>query len=453
MELQIIFTDERPKYIQIYQAILKSILEKSMPPHHKLPSKRNLAQQLNVSIMTVQLAYEQLQSEGYIYSVERQGYFASAMEEDWQYAEKPSVQPKESVGKEIGINFKNGQVDAGAFPYKQWLRLYKKQLQVLDGANAPWQGEDALRVQIAYYLQQARGLECQPEQIYVFSGFQQQLLNLCLFFKRPAVGMEEPGFMRARSVFEQLQLNCSPVPVDGEGCSVPDETVKLLYTTPAHQYPTGVIMSASRRMQLLNWASQQGSYILEDDYDSEFRYAGAPIATLSHLDHRDCVFYFGTFSKTLLPSLRISYMVVPASLTDDFEEFNAFQKSTVSRIDQLAVSRFMEEGFYAKHIAKMRTLYRAKRNCLIHCITEYLGEEFKVKGDSAGLHIILGLPEGLEESDAVERAKEAGVMLDRASTMYQLEKPRNHIMIGYGAPSMDEISFGVEMLARVWNPS
>jgi GntR family transcriptional regulator / MocR family aminotransferase len=450
MEIQIVFTDHQPKYIQIYQSIRQSILEKRMPAHHKLPSKRNLANQLNISIMTVQLAYDQLHSEGYIYSVERHGYFTEELQDDWQYVEKPPVSPKEREEKGHNINFKNGQVDAGAFPFRQWQRLYKNELKEASGGNAPWQGESSLRAQIAHYLQQARGLHCQPEQIYLFSGFQQQLMNVSLFFERPVVGMEEPGFFRARTIFEQLQLECKLIPLDGEGCSVPEHDVKLLYTTPAHQYPTGVIMTASRRMQLLKWASKNGSYILEDDYDSEFRYTGAPVATLSHLDSRDRVFYFGTFSKTLLPSLRMSYLVVPASLLEEYERFNVYQKSTVSRIDQRVVAKFLEEGHYAKHIAKMRTLYRGKRKFLIECIEEYLGEEFKVMGDSAGLHILLQLPEGLEENEALKRAARAGVDIDRVSSMYQLHKPKNLIMIGYGAPTMDEISLGIQRLGKVW---
>ncbi|SEN84727.1 transcriptional regulator, GntR family [Mesobacillus persicus] len=450
MELQIIFKGNHPKYIQIYQSIRHSILDKRMPAHHRLPSKRNLAQQLNVSIMTVQLAYEQLHSEGYIYSVERKGYFAAVIDEDWQYVEKSTVLAVENRNTDSYINFKNGQVDASAFPYKQWLKLYKRELHEGNGGNAPWQGEISLRVQIAHYLQQARGLSCQPEQIFLFSGFQQQLMNISLFFQRPAIGMEEPGFVRARSVFEQLQMECHPIPIDAEGSSIPKQAVKLLYTTPAHQYPTGVIMTAARRMQLLKWALKNDSYILEDDYDAEFRYTGAPIATLSHLDHCERVLYFGTFSKTLLPSLRMSYMVIPTTLVANYEKFNVFQKSSVSRIDQQVLAMFMEEGHYARHIAKMRSLYRAKRKVLIQCIADSLGEEYQVIGDSAGLHILLQLPGGLEEAEAIDRAKNAGVDIDAVSIMYQLAKPKNQIMLGYGAPSMEEISEGVQLLASVW---
>jgi GntR family transcriptional regulator / MocR family aminotransferase len=286
--------------------------------------------------------------------------------------------------------------------------------------------------------------------VYIFSGFQQQLLNVCLFFKREAIGIEDPGFIRAKSIFEQLQLPCYPISVDEDGCCVPDEPIKLLYTTPAHQYPTGTIMSIARRVELLNWAIKQDAFIIEDDYDSEFRYKGAPIPALSHMDSTGRVLYFGTFSKTLLPSLRISYLIMPASLQQDFEKFNAYQKSTVSRIDQRAAAKFMEEGLYTSHIAKMRTLYRAKRSCLIESLSKHLGEHFDIIGDTAGLHIIVTLPEGFNESMAIELAKSCGVELDAVSPMHQLQKPNHQVMIGYGAPSMDEIQRGVQLIANDW---
>ncbi|MCM3706400.1 PLP-dependent aminotransferase family protein [Cytobacillus firmus] len=450
MELQILLSNHKAKYKQIYEQIRKATLEKKLPAHAKLPSKRQLAEQLSVSIVTVQTAYEQLQSEGFCYTVERRGYFVSEIKDEWHYYEHGPVEMEKEIEGEPLINFKNGQVDAAAFPYKHWNRLYRKELNKSNAGNAPWQGDYSFRVQIAQYLQQARGLACEPEQVYLFSGFQQQLMNVCLFFKRQAVGIEDPGFTRARSVFEQLQLEYHPIPVDDEGCCVPDNPVNILYTTPAHQYPTGTIMSIARRTALLNWALEQDAYIIEDDYDSEFRYKGTPIPSLAHLDSSGRVLYFGTFSKTLLPAFRISYLIMPAPLQQGYEEFNANQKSNVSRIDQRAAAKFMEEGLYTSHIAKMRTLYRAKRNCLIGSLSKHLGDHFDIIGDKAGLHIIVILPEGLNESKAIELAKSAGVEIDAASPMYQHQKPANHVMLGYGAPSIDEIERGVHLMANAW---
>ncbi|WP_431026795.1 PLP-dependent aminotransferase family protein [Lysinibacillus sp. LZ02] len=450
MELQILLTNDRSKYIQIYEQINRAILHNRLSAHTKLPAKRQLAEQLNVSVMTVQIAYEQLLSEGFIYAIERVGYFVSKIESEGHYIGKTIIIPeKVTVDDEI-INFKSGQVDNDTFPYKHWHRLYGKELQIFNGMNAPWQGEAGLRIQIATYLAQARGLHCQPEQVYIFSGFQQQLMNICLFFNRQAVGMEEPGFLRAKAIFNQLTMTSYAIPIDEEGCTVPTENIKVLYTTPAHQYPTGIIMSVSRRVQLLNWAVSNNSYILEDDYEAEFRYKGSPIPTLSHLDNDEHVIYLGTFSKTLLPALRVSYIVIPKSLLNDFEEFNKHQKSTVSKIDQHVIAKFMEEGLYSKHIAKMRTLYRNKRKYLIECLKESFGEDITIHGDAAGLHIIVQLPKRLDETKAITLAKQTGVSIDPVSVMYGKNKPNHHVMIGYGASSIDEIKHGVQLLNIAW---
>lgn len=293
-------------------------------------------------------------------------------------------------------------------------------------------------------------MHCHAKQIYVFSGTQQQLSCLCQFLTPSKVGIEEPGFIRANAVFHQLNIPVLPLRLDSEGCTVPKQPVTLLYTTPAHQYPLGTIMSINRRLELLTWAKASSSYIVEDDYDSEFRYRGASIPTLAHLDSLNQVIYFGTFSKTLLPSIRISYLVLPLSLVKEYEAFNALQKSTVSKIDQLVVAEFIKTGRYEKHIAKMRTLYRSKRKCLIEAIDEFLGEDFSVRGDEAGLHIIVELPAFLTEREAIARAHSLGIAVDAVSHMYQETKSTDRVIIGYGALSVGEIRKGIQSLASVW---
>lgn len=451
MELQILLTNNTPKYIQIYNQLKQMILQQQLQANTKMPSKRQLAHQLNISIHTVQIAYEQLLSEGFLYAEERKGYFVSAMQNEWFNNEtkidedsgmKPKVVPL--------IDFRNGQVDSAQFPFKIWQRFYKNHLLSTSIPNAPWQGEAALRQEIAHYLQQARGISCKANQIFIFSGTQHQLNALCQFSQGDRVGIEHPGFNRALAIFEQLQLPITFLPVDNEGCTVPSEPLNLLYTTPAHQFPTGQIMSINRRLQLLNWAKTNHCYIIEDDYDSEFRYKGHPIPPLAHLDGLQQVIYFGTFSKTLLPSIRVSYMALPTMLVPTFEAFYQQQKSTVSRIDQLVIADFMRSGDYARHIAKMRTLYRTKRICLIAAIAKYLGSSFTVLGDDAGLHIVLTLPPYLTEEMAIQKAHSVGVALDPVSQYYQWEKPTNQIIIGYGAPTLEEIEAGVKLLAKVF---
>ena len=450
MELQITFPRELTKYMAIYEHLKQRILQQQLKAHSRMPSKRKLANQLNVSIFTVQEAYAQLLSEGYLYSVERKGYFVGVIEVPLR--EEHLIQKEELLPtiNEDGLNFKNGQVDPKAFPYKVWNRLYKKFLSPSHIANGSWQGEPVLRNEITNYLHQSRGLHCHAKQIFIFSGTQQQLSSLCQFLNPSKVGIEEPGFIRAKAVFHQLQVTVASLKIDSEGCTVPKLPVKLLYTTPAHQYPLGTVMSINRRMELLTWAKTSSSYIVEDDYDSEFRYRGAPIPTLAHLDSLERVIYFGTFSKTLLPSIRISYLVLPLSLVEDFEAFNTLQKPTVSKIDQLVVAEFIRTGGYEKHVAKMRTLYRSKRTCLIEAIHEFLGKDFYVIGDDAGLHIIVQLPAYLTEREAVTRAESIGIAVAGISHMYQETKSTRQIIIGYGAPTIAEIRESIQLLASVW---
>lgn len=451
MELQILLTNNTPKYMQIYNQLKQMILQQQIEAHSKMPPKRQLAHQLNISIHTVQTAYEQLLSEGYIYAEERKGYFASNIQNELLSNETMVKEDSDFTTKDLPlIDFRNGQVDSSQFPFKIWQRFYKNHLLSTSIPNAPWKGEATLRQEIAHYLQQARGINCNANQIFIFSGTQPQLNSLCQFWKCENVGIEHPGFNRAVAIFEQLQLPITFLPVDNEGCTVPSEPLNLLYTTPAHQFPMGQIMSINRRLQLLNWAKTNHSYIIEDDYDSEFRYKGHPIPPLAHLDGLQQVIYFGTFSKTLLPSIRVSYMALPTMLVPTFEAFYQQQKSTVSRIDQLVIADFMRSGEYARHIAKMRTLYRTKRNYLIEAIAKYLGPSFTVLGDDAGLHIVLKLSPYLTEEIAIQKAQSVGVALDHVSQYYQWEQPTNQIIIGYGAPTTEEIEAGVKLLAKVF---
>lgn len=450
MEIQIQFSDETPKYIAIYEQLKEKIIKRQLAANEKLPSKRKLAEQLNISIQTVQIAYEQLLSEGYIYSVERSAYFVAEYSGDWKYTEVTKRPAKEEQEHKPLFNLKNGQVDAEAFPYKLWQKIYRNQIQTYPIHNSAWQGEKRLRARIAEYVQIARGIHCDPEQIFLFSGTQQQLQSLCIFFGKISVAVEEPGFHRANAIFQQMKYEIEHVPIDKWGATIPNTSATLYYVTPAHQFPLGAVMPIERKMQLLQWAKSNDAYIIEDDYDAEFRYKGLPIPPLSHIDQLERVIYFGTFSKTLIPSIRMSYVILPKDLTFKFQTFYQYQKSTVSKIDQLVVAEFMEKGHYAKHIEKMRTLYRKKRKALMEALQNNLPEEFKTFGDTAGLHIIVQLPPWLKEKRAVQLAFENGIAIDPVSTCYQTASPQHLVMIGFGAIPIDDIPIAIETLANCW---
>jgi len=450
MELQIFFSNEEIKYISIYKQIKQMVLTKELLAHEKLPPKRILADQLNVSVQTVQTAYEQLLSEGYIYSIERNGYFVSEVE--YPYSFEDQFEPLEEIQNDINkkISFQNGQVDGTLFPFNIWSRYGKEYFQPSIVPNAKWQGEAILRNQIARYIRKAKGIDCQPRQIFIFDGTQQQLKMLVQFLKPKNVGIENPGFHRIYHTFKQLQLEPKLVRGDEEGCIVPKAPIELLYTTPAHQFPTGSIMSISRKTELLKWATNNQSYIIEDDYDAEFRYKGSPIPPIAQLDYDGRVIYFGSFSKTLIPSLRISYMILPHHLIESFEQFMQYEKSTVSRLDQIILAHFMKDGHFEKHISKMRKVYSEKRKHLIEEIEKNLGDKFKITGDDAGLHIVLQLPNELTESKAIQKANLANVHIDSFSQFDQSDHTSNKVILGYGSLSLEEITCGIKTLSEVW---
>jgi len=450
LEISIIFSQKQPKYLDIYEQLKTMIVNQTLTANEKLPSKRNLAAHLNVSIHTIKEAYEQLASEGYIYSVERSGYFISDYDMEW---DQPSQYEENEIPNpipEIRYNFKNGQVDEQAFPLRSWLKIYKSMFSSSIVPNGDWQGDLALREQIALYLKKSKGFTCGLDQIYIYSGTQQQLNELCRFFGNVQVAMEEPGFRRATAIFQQNRLNIQYVPIDDKGASIPAHPCQYYYITPAHQFPFGGVMPIERRIDLLKWAKGNGAFLIEDDYDSEFRYKGNPIPPLAQIDQLQRVIYFGTFSKTLMPSIRISYMVLPKVLVEKYNMFYRDQKSTVSKIDQRVIADFMESGFYTRHIAKMRTLYRRKREKLIACLQANLGSDYEIIGDAAGLHIVLKLPKRINETNAIKLAEKVGIAIDPISTSYQQKKIENFVMIGYGGIPYNSIEEAVLLLASQW---
>ncbi|MGE7675660.1 PLP-dependent aminotransferase family protein [Lysinibacillus sp. NPDC094403] len=455
MELSISFTGDASKYVQIYEEIKQAILRKQLLAHEQLPSKRTLAKTLDVSIHTIKEAYEQLLAEGYIYSKERYGYFIAPFEFEWEQQQKQHISTAITpTTYTIKFDFNNGHVDKEAFPFSIWHKLLKKHFNVDNLTTSPWQGEAILRTEIARYVERSRGVACEASQVFIYSGTQNQLQALCHFFGSKAhVGLEEPGFKRVRATLQQCGLTTHAIPVDNSGVTIPKKSIHMLYTTPAHQFPLGMVMPVERRAALLQWATSERAYIIEDDYDSEFRYKGLPIPSLAKMDQLQRVIYFGTFSKTLIPSLRISYMILPKSLVEDFILFNQEQKSVVSKIDQLVLADFIAQGLFDKHLAKMRTIYRKKQHDLLAAINTHFSEEFEVIGEKSGLHIVMKLPKRLSEQDAIRLAQEVGIKVYPCSTSYQEGSKYAMVIMGYGGLTIEQIKEGIALLATVWQAS
>ena len=450
--MELSFNGNGPYYLQIYDQIRGKIISHQLDVHTKLPSKRQLAVDLGVSVHTVQDAYAQLVAEGYVYSKERSGYFVALYDYENPVQKEQLIRIPQPENIEMQIDFHSGHVAKGAFPFKTWKRLLGGHIGEAALATSPWQGEWRLRQEIATYVQQSRGVACAPHQVFISSGTQAQLQMICQFFhEAPSIAIEDPGFIRAKAVFEQQRIPYEAIPVDAFGVTVPNKPHQLLYTTPAHQFPLGMILPIQRRIELIQWAHQNNSYIIEDDYDGEFRYKGKPIPSLAELDQMKRVVYFGTFSKTLIPSLRMSYFVLPMQLIVPFEQQFALQKSTVSKLDQLTLADFIEEGFWRRHLDKMRTIYRQKQKTIVKAVQHHLSPDYEVIGEHSGLHIVLKLPAGLTEEVAIELAKSIQIGVYPVSNAYAYAKPTQFVLLGYGGLSHEDIRRGIQLLANVWH--
>ncbi|MFC7686811.1 PLP-dependent aminotransferase family protein [Ureibacillus sp. GCM10028918] len=447
-----------PLYSQLYHWIKKEVEEGRLLPGMKMPSIRQLTTHLKVSRNTVVSAYEQLQSEGYLESVPKSGIWVAEIEKPSLYSIE-KVQPIRSECKsssEFLVNFEYGNVDLNKFPVKQW----KKCLSDAVDQENNWlfeysekQGEFALRQEISTYLLHSRGVRCVPEQIVVTSGTQNSIALICrlLELQEKIVAMEEPGYSGVRSVFKDQGCCIEPVPLEKDGISIEHfetSSAKAAYVTPSHQFPFGMVLSISKRIQLLKWAYQTGGYIIEDDYDGEFRYRGQPIPSLKSLDEEEKVIYLGTFSKSFLPSVRLSYIVLPPSLMVQYSKKFADYNQSVSPIIQKAIALFMQSGEFEKHIRRMRKLYQRKHQALLKSIEQYMGTRVKIVGEKSGLHILLKL-NNVSNSELIEEGLQKGVKVYSPVRFWlnPSSESNSYIMLGFGGLSIEEIDNGVQLLA------
>lgn len=412
---------EESLYAYLYDCMRADIENGSIAAGEKLPSKRKLADHLGVSIVTVEGAYRQLIAEGYVESRARRGYFAAHISSSNTRALSEAsgiVVPDDDSarvafghgGEETSVappsyafDLSKGQLPESLFPLASWSKALRDTLtqepaSALVGESDPL-GCAALREEISRYLRQTRGLVAPPENIVVGSGAQ-TLYNLIvqLIGRNRTVGVEDPGYPRLRKVYSANNVRLSPIPLDASGvsmASVHAAGVDTLHITPSHQFPTGIVTSVSRRHELLGWATEvPGRYIIEDDYDCEFRLAGRPIPTLQGIDASERVIYTNTFSKSLGSAFRIAYMVLPDHLARRYRDEMSFYSCTVPAIDQLALARFMRRGEFERHVNRLRTYARDVRDAFLATLKDALPQgSFSVAGHDAGLHFVLGFPE------------------------------------------------------------
>lgn len=449
-----------PLYIQLYKFIKHEIQMGNMKSNSKLPSKRKLSHYLAISQNTVEAAYEQLMTEGYIISFPRKGYFVSDLQGILEVnIEKEAVNEKLKKKKIYQYEFYSSRVDVESFPYSIWRKINKEILgeenkELLQIGHS--QGDRNLREVINNYLRFSRGVNAKIDNIIIGAGTEyliQIIINILGRNKRFSV--EEPGYYKIKKILKINGVNPIPISIDNQGVNVDrlrESNSEVIHITPSHQFPTGIIMPINRRIQILNWANEsKGRYIIEDDYDSEFRFEGKPIPALQSLDNKGKVIYLGTFSKCFSPSERIAYMVLPDELMKIYRKDFSFLACTVSRSSQQALVRFIEEGYFERHLNKMRNIYRKKREFLVTLIKKYLNNT-EIIGTNSGLHLLLKVNNGMNEEELIKSAEEKGVMVLGLSKSYlnNIEESKT-VFLGYANLKYNEIEEAIKLLKEAWN--
>ncbi len=450
-----------PLYEQIYRFIKNEITGRQILPGERLPSTRLLAKQLSVSRSTTDLAYAQLAAEGYIEARDRRGYYVCEIDgllmiDEAKREVIESIQETEPVW---AYDFAVGGVDKEAFPIQKWMKISKAVLLDTPDLFNPGdhQGEEGLRNELAIYLRHARGVCCTPGQIVVGAGNDYLLMLLSVLLgKDRCVAMENPTYVSARQVFQLLGYSLREIAMDEDGMKVDDlgkSDADIAYLMPSHQFPIGSVMPLKRRLALLGWANQNDDrYIVEDDYDSEFRYRGKPIPSLQGYDTNGHVIYLGTFSKSISPAIRISYMVLPEKLSRIYRDKGRSFACTVSRMDQRIIEIFMKESHYERHLNRMRSIYRAKHDLLLENLRE-MKDICTVQGENAGLHVLIRFRNGLTEQRAIALAASENVRvygISEFAVANQTIQESNAVILGYGGLTQSQILEACKRLKKAW---
>lgn len=455
----------QPLYEQLYLAIRQQIEQGVLTAQQRLPSKRALAAHLKVSVVTIEGAYGQLLAEGYLRSEPKRGFFVQPFET--LPAQSHTAPPPEPGGQAVKRNrlrydFTTNAVDTARFPFATWARMMREVLTLGDSrllsACHP-QGVAELRQAIVRYLWDFRGIRAQPEQIVVGAGSEYLLgLLIQLLGREGGYAVEDPGYRKTARILSSNGAEVLPIPLDEQGLRIDlleQSGAKVAHVTPSHHFPLGMVMPVTRRKALLSWALQSRErYIIEDDYDSEFRFSGRPIPALQSLDASERVIYLNTFAKSLAPSLRISYMVLPPHLLARYQKELQFYSSTVPSFEQYALARFMERGHFERHIARMRTHYKGIRDALLSAArAEGMLTHGTFSGAEAGLHLLLQVDNGLSEETLVRLAAESDVAVNALSGYYLLPQTAPlppTLVMGYACMQAEDMVPACSRLAGAW---
>ncbi len=474
-----------PLYLYLYECIRGDILNGVLPAGTRLPSKRNFAADQGIAVITAENAYAQLLSEGYITSRSRSGFYVSEISEGADLSQafrqasgavsapsaesdsnssmvavSGSAEKTRSAKKqpaESFIDFTSGRLHADAFPFSTWSKLLRRILADQEGnflQAAPSMGIPELQEAIAAYLLQAKGLYVQPSHIFIGPGTEYlHSVVLQLLGGAAITAVEDPGYKKIGQLYEGAGHKCVHIPVDEKGLRVDllyGSNIRLLHTSPSHHFPTGCVMPVGRRSKLLAWAASEDAYIIEDDYDSEFRFNGKPIPPLSVLDS-ERVIYMNTFTKTLAPSIRIAYMVLPDALLSIYKNKLSYYSSAVSAFEQYTLAAFIREGYYERHIARMRNFYRKERRMILDAIAASpLSEYAVIEEENAGLHFVLRLPAVSNDQTFTEKLRSEKIRLSSLSDYAYHDRSEYHhrFLISYASLTEEELKKALPVMVR-----
>jgi len=464
-----------PLHRQLYEGLRGAIISAQVAPGTRLPSTRALAEALGVSRSTIISSFAQLLSEGYLQATTGSGTFVSdelpegalprahhAAESDQASirlstygASLADAGPLESPRRSGLIDFRDGRPAFDAFPHTEWRRALAAAARD-DGSSLDYSPDPAgylpLREAIAAYLGRARGITCTALDVTIVNGSQQaiDLVARVLIEPGDVVALEEPGYLGAQRTFAAHGADLRAIAVDRDGIRVDwleryAAGARLVYVTPSHQFPLGVVLGSNRRRSLLAWAERNDAIVVEDDYDSAYRYEGRPIPALFGIDRSGRVVYVGTFSKTMFPALRIGYVVAPPALREVVQNAKAFADRQSPILEQRALAAFITDGSFERHLRRMRVLYRARRAALLAALQRYIGDSVEVSGESAGMHLVVRLPL-VDTKGFIERARRAGVALMSTAPHHLREPVPGEFIFGFA--ELDEATME-EAIARL----
>ena len=448
-------------YEFLYKSIRDDIVSGKLKTDEKLPSKRALAEHLSISTITIENAYNQLVAEGYIYSKPKSGFYVSAiLSPGVQGNGVKNIYPAETDGADTvsyTADFSNNSASQESFPFVTWTKLMRQTMSDKREKltlNSPSVGVRELRCAISDYLFQFRGMTADPDCIVIGAGTEYLYsLIIQLLGRDKKYALEDPGYRKIAQIYKANNVAFDYIPLDENGVdttALKESMADVLHISPSHHFPTGIVTPVSRRYELLSWAGEaKGRYIIEDDYDSEFRFSGRPIPSLQSIDTLDKVIYINTFSKSLTSTIRISYMVLPKELMARYRKELSFYSCTVSNFEQYTLASFIQQGYFEKHINRMRNYYRTQRDRVMTAIKNHpYYHKVTIKEEDSGLHFLMSIKTDLSDDELTEKARGRGVNLSCLSRYYhnRATAPEHTLIINYSGLDKDKVGESVEKL-------